>query len=148
MLTPQDRWDISDLLSRYCFAADLRDLAALDAVFTDDVECVFQSGSRIGRDNVRAFMDSVLSRLSATQHNVTSSVVVESGDGATGMTHLLAQHVREGIEGGETLAMGGTYHDEFRRTDDGWRIARRQLVGSWRVGNPEVLNVDTSLSDS
>ena len=81
MPSPQDRWDISDLLSRYCFAADTRSLAALDEVFTEDVECVFQTGSRTGRDNVREFMGGILASLTATQHNLTSSVVTESAGG-------------------------------------------------------------------
>ena len=139
MLSPQDRWDISDLLSRYCFAVDARNLAALDEVFTEDVDCVFQTGSRTGRDNVREFMGGILANLTATQHNLTSSVVTESAGGAEGTTYLVVQHVREGAEGGETYAMGGTYHDRFRRAGAGWRICRRELVGSWRSGNPAVV---------
>jgi hypothetical protein len=139
MLTPQDRWEISDLLSRYCFAADTRNLALLDEVFTEDVECVFQTGARSGRDNVRDFMNGVLVTLTATQHNMTSSVVTETQGGAEGTTYLIVQHVRDGAEGGETYAMGGTYYDKFRIDNGTWRICRRELVGSWRAGNPGVM---------
>jgi hypothetical protein len=139
MLTPEDRWEISDLLSRYCFAADTRNLTLLDEVFTEDVECVFQTGSRTGRDNVREFMGGILATLTATQHNLTSSVVTATPDGAEGTTYLIVQHVRAGAAGGETFAMGGTYYDRFRRESGAWRIRRRELVGSWRSGNPGVM---------
>jgi uncharacterized protein (TIGR02246 family) len=139
MLTSDDRWAISDLLSRYCIAADSRDLALLDDVFTEDVTCIFQTGSRTGRDSVRDFMDSILQHLTATQHNVTTSVVTESADGAEGTTYLIVQHARTGAEGGDTFAMGGTYYDRFRRENGAWRIWRRELIGSWRTGNPDVM---------
>jgi SnoaL-like domain len=139
MLTSDDRWEISDLLSRYCIAADSRNLALLDDVFTEDVACVFQTGSRTGRDSVREFMGSILKHLTATQHNVTTSVVTEVADGAEGTTYLIVQHVRAGAEGGDTFAMGGTYYDRFRRENGAWRIWRRELIGSWRTGNPDVM---------
>jgi ketosteroid isomerase-like protein len=139
MLSAEDRWSIADALANYCMAVDTRDLALLDSVLTEDVECVFQTGARSGRDNVKEFISGVLTSLTATQHNLTSSVVTGEGDRATGKTYLLVQHVRDGIEGETTLLMGGTYHDEFRREASGWRIARRQLIGTWRTGNPAVL---------
>jgi hypothetical protein len=139
LLTSDDRWEISDVLSRYCIAADSRNLAMLDDVFTEDVACIFQTGSRTGRDSVRDFMASILKTLTATQHNVTTSVVTESADGAEGTTYLIVQHLREGAEGGETFAMGGTYYDRFRRDNGAWRIYRRELIGSWRTGNPDVM---------
>jgi hypothetical protein len=138
-LTADDRWEISDLLNRYCIAADSRHLELLDEVFTETIEAVFQTGSRTGRDAVRDFMGSILKHLNSTQHNVTTSVVTETADGASGTTYLIVQHVREGADGGETYAMGGTYYDTFVRQDGAWRISRRELIGSWRVGNPAVM---------
>jgi ketosteroid isomerase-like protein len=139
LLTSDDRWEISDLLSRYSIAVDSRNLALLDEVFTEDVQCVFQTGSGNGRDAVRDFMWSVLKHLTATQHNITSSVVTASGDEAEGTSYLVVQHLRTGAEGGETFAMGGTYYDRFRRENGAWRIYRRELIGSWRSGNPDVM---------
>jgi ketosteroid isomerase-like protein len=139
MLTADDRWAIADTLSNYCLAVDTRDFALLDSVLTEDVDCIFQTGAQTGRANVKDFISGVLATLTATQHNLTSSVVTGDGDHATGKTYLLVQHVKDGIEGGNTLLMGGTYHDEFRREPAGWRIARRQLIGTWRTGNPAVL---------
>jgi 3-phenylpropionate/cinnamic acid dioxygenase small subunit len=108
-------------------------------VFTEDVECVFQTGSRQRCDNVREFMGGILANLTSTQHNLTSSTVSETSDGAAATTYLVVQHVRDSAEGGTTYAMGGTYHDRLRHEPDGWRIYRRELVGSWRSGNPDVL---------
>jgi hypothetical protein len=139
MLSPQDRWEISDLLARYCLAADTRELSLLDDVLTPDVECVYQTGRAAGREEVKAFMAAVLSRLTATQHNLTTSVVTDTPGGAAGTTYLVVQHTLAGAEGGDTYAMGATYRDRFVRTPAGWRISRRELTGSWRSGNPAVL---------
>jgi SnoaL-like domain len=139
VLTAEDRWEISDLLSRYCMAADSRNLSLLDEVFTEDVICVFQTGKCNGRDAVRGFMGSVLQHLTATQHNLTSCLVTESAHGAEGRTYLIVQHVRSGAEGGETYTMGGTYIDSFRRDNGAWRIYRRELAGTWRTGNADVM---------
>jgi ketosteroid isomerase-like protein len=148
MLSSDDRWAISDVLSTYCLAVDTRDFDLLATVLTEDVECVFQTGTRVGRDNVRAFIAGILSSLTATQHNLTSSVVTGDGDSATGQTYLLVQHVKDGLEDGTTFLIGGTYHDEFRRGADGWQISRRHLVGTWRTGNPAVLAGAGSLDPS
>jgi hypothetical protein len=139
MLSPQDRWEISDLLARYCIAADTRELSLLDDVLTPDVECVYQTGRAAGLENVKAFMAAVLSRLTASQHNLTTSVVTEAPGGATGTTYLVVQHLLAAAEGGDTYAMGATYRDRFVRTPGGWRISRRELTGSWRSGNAAVL---------
>jgi hypothetical protein len=139
MLSPQDRWEISDLLGRYCIAVDTRELSLLDDVLTSDVECVYQTGRAAGLENVKAFLAAVLSRLTATQHNLTTSVITETPGGAAGTTYLVVQHVLAGAEGGDTFTIGATYRDRFVRTPAGWRIGHRELTGSWRSGNPAVL---------
>jgi hypothetical protein len=64
----EDRWAISDVPSTYCLAVDTRDFDLLETVLTEDVECIFQTGTRVGRDNAREFIAGVLSTLTATQH--------------------------------------------------------------------------------
>src|SRR5260370_38960925 len=104
MLSPQDRWEISDLLGRFCIAADTRELSLLDDVLTSDVECVFQTGTAAGLDSVKAKMSAGLSRLNATQHNLTTSVVTVAPGGAAGTTQLVAQHMRSGADRDDTHA--------------------------------------------
>src|SRR5260370_41975433 len=84
MLSPQDRWEISDLLGRFCIAADTRELSLLDDVLTSDVECVFQTGTAAGLDSVKAQMAARLRRLAAAQHNPTPPVVTRAPGGAAG----------------------------------------------------------------
>src|SRR5260370_21421595 len=102
MLSPQDRWEISDLLGRFCIAADTRELSLLDDVLTSDVECVFQTGTAAGLDSVKAKMAAVLSPLTATQHHLTTSVVTEAPRGAAGPTYPVAQHLPPAAHRGHT----------------------------------------------
>jgi hypothetical protein len=41
--------------------------------------------------------------------------------------------------GGDVFRGGGYYIDRAVRTDDGWRIARRDVRNIWRGGNQNVL---------
>jgi hypothetical protein len=89
---------------------------------------------------VQEFIGGIVAKLSSTHHNLTSSLVTETGDGAEGTTYLIVLHVRGDAEGEDMYATGGVYKDQFRRTTDGWRIARRKLTGVWRAGNAGMLH--------
>src|SRR5260370_37238706 len=71
MLSPQDRWEISDLLGRFCIAADTRELSLLDDVLTSDVEGVFQTGTPAGLVSVTPKNAEQLSRHSTPPPNLT-----------------------------------------------------------------------------
>ena len=42
-------------------------------------------------------------------------------------------------EGGPLFTLAGRDTDLFRRTDEGWKIAERELETMWVDGNPAVL---------
>ena len=41
----------------------------------------------------------------------------------------------------QTILMGLWYVDEYRRTDAGWRISRREEVKSWVFNAPDFMNL-------
>lgn len=133
-----DKQEIAETLYRYATALDTRDRELLRDVFLEDAS--FEIGAGVGDfQGVDAIADVViefLGGLEASQHILTNPVIVLDGDRASSTCYLHAQHyMPDQRTGGNTLEIGGTYHDQLVRTPDGWRIERRRLDVTWTEGN-------------
>lgn len=133
-----DKLEITETLYRYATALDTRDRELLREVFLEDA--VFLIGAGVGRyDGVEAIGSVVtefLGGLEASQHIITNPVIELDGDTASSRCYLHAQHyMPDQRTGGNTLEIGGTYHDQLVRTADGWRIRQRELEVTWTEGN-------------
>lgn len=133
-----DKQEITEVLYRYATALDTRDRELLREVFLDDA--LFVIGAGVGDfQGVDAIADIViefLGGLESSQHILTNPVVELEGDRARSTCYLHAQHyMPDQRTGGNTLEIGGTYHDDLVRTADGWRIERRHLEVTWTEGN-------------
>jgi len=126
-----DRLTISDVLVRYATAQDTRDWVLLASCFTDDATLDYDTSGVFDRQHFLEHCEAGLAPMKATQHYVTNHVVDVNGDRARSTSYVLAQHVRADDV---TFTLGGVYHDELVRTPDGWRIARRRFVTSWKAG--------------
>ena len=122
----------------YCWALDDHAWDDLDDVFATDATAEL-GGEYVGLAAIKDRVASVLLRLRASQHMVSTHQVTLDGDAATCRCYLHAQHVRE-IDGLEAqFVVGGRYDDELVRAPDGWRITRRVLTVIWTAGDPRVL---------
>jgi 3-phenylpropionate/cinnamic acid dioxygenase small subunit len=126
-----DRLAVSDVLIRYATAQDTRDWELLASCFTDDARLDYDTSGVFGRDDFVAHSRAGLARMKATQHSVTNHVIEVDGDRARSTSYVIAQHVRQDDV---TFTLGGTYHDDFVRSGNGWRIASRRFVTSWKAG--------------
>ena len=134
-LTPEDRWEIADLLARCAFAADTRDMRLLDEVFVPEATGDFgPAGKPQGRDAVKALFLQLLQAHDATQHLMSSSLVTTMPAGAHAWTSFVAQCLR----GRDVVAMGGTDEDDLVRRDGKWRLAHRTILKSWTGGAPAL----------
>ncbi len=133
-----DRMAIIAVTHDYCWALDTNSWDALDDVFLPDATA--ELGRPLeGRDAIKARIRSALEPLDDSQHLVATHQVRVDGDEATCRCYLQAQHVRAGVEGGDTFMFAGRYEDRFERTSDGWRIRHRTIVRMWTDGNPAVV---------
>lgn len=133
-----ERETIVDLTVRYAWALDTRQWADLDDVFVPDATARLPGflGSREAiKDRVRR----VLEPLDASQHLVSNHQVIFEGERATCRCSLQAQHVRTLSTGSANYLVGGSYFDQLVRTEQGWRIAHRELVIIWTEGDPAVV---------
>jgi hypothetical protein len=88
--------------------------------FTDDGSLNTLGEPIIGHALIAEFAETTHAGLSAMRHEATNIVIDVDGDSATGAAFLKAFMVPD-----HTMVITGRYDDEFRRTDDGWRIRSR-----------------------
>jgi SnoaL-like domain len=133
-----DEQQIIDVTIAYAWALDTKQLAQLRNVFTADATAVLRG---VECDGVEAIIERItpsILRLDVTQHLIGNHQVVVDVDTATCRCQLQSQHVKAGVEGGDTFLIGGIYDDRFARTADGWRITHRVMTQTWTTGNPAV----------
>ena len=125
----EDRNDIVDRLSQYCFAVDFGEWERLEAVFAEDVSATYILRPH-GLDDVHfsdrastvGWLRSVLGERSAQapMHAMTNHLVTVKRDHDTARS-------RSYLAG-----RGGLYTVEWRRTAEGWRAV------NWEMRNFEV----------
>ena len=121
-----DELAIRDVLHRYALGLDRHDAEMVRACFAEDVEAEY-GGHALPRgvDNVLRLVAGAGGFVS-TMHHVGTTVVTKLTEHTAeteqyAITYLLAREA-----GGHVLTTRGVhYSDIFRRTDSGWRIARR-----------------------
>ena len=142
-----DRAEIHDVVVRYGWALDTKDWALLDTCFTDDAQVDYSSnpGGKAGPyREVRSWLQKVFSAFPMTQHLMTNVDVALQGDTArvrTMVTNPQGAATRAGPL--HVFFVGGRYDDDFVRTADGWKIARRVETTLWFQGSlPDELLVE------
>ena len=121
----------AELVSAFAFLVDHQRYRELSELFTND--CVFSRPgvSLNGRQELLSFMQS--RSATAVSRHFCSTPFMErvSTDEAAAVTYL-SFYEGEPAETGVARVNGITafaeYHDEFRRTPDGWRISHRKVV--------------------
>ena len=125
---------IRNLIARLAQLADDGDLDEYIQLFTDDArwDAGAAFGCRTGHDEIRA--GAVERRASGTagpgthtRHVITTSVVSAQGDSGTGRSVF---HFYRKTDGVPELALIGIYEDAFERTERGWCLAHRKIVGA------------------
>jgi 3-phenylpropionate/cinnamic acid dioxygenase small subunit len=134
-----DERSIIDVCVRYATAIDDRDWARLRSCFLPHAVGIYHSDRTLqGAEEIVETIRTAVTPLSRTQHLVGTFVVDVQGEEASSSCYLHAQHVREGVPGGEKYVIAGRYVDRFARSEDGWRIRERRLDRWWTDGNPAV----------
>ncbi len=147
-----DRQQISDVIHRYCRAADRLDIDLFKTVFWDDG--VYEGGPADGPASafIPALIGDVVRNMFVVSHHAVSNILIElDGDVAHAETYLVAYHLSHptpesraaliGRENAEAAGyaddqviefiLGARYIDRFERRNGDWRIAKRKLVPEW-----------------
>ena len=130
----EDRLALQEQIARYSYAWDERDLDGYVALFAEDA--IFEvdpelpggpSVHRRGREEIRSWAEERMAARSPdvqVRHHQSGTVFEELGaDHARTRTMLLTSRVGPGGQ----PPSSGIYYDEWQRTPEGWRVARRTL---------------------
>lgn len=122
-----DREDITAILHQYCRGMDLLDMDLLSGAFTDDGFLDIGEEERLqtrGRSEIHEAMKR-MKRFSRSSHHLSNvQIQFVDADNANCVSYVTAWHQ---TPDGHSGTMLGQFHDVFRRTSEGWRIANRQL---------------------
>jgi uncharacterized protein (TIGR02246 family) len=136
----RDRFELRDLVERYGAAADAADRQAFADVFTVDGALVTSQGIVIaGQATLAGVVDGLVSRYRRTMHFVGRQTVVVNGDAAEGTVTCLAHHLYDADRISRDTLMLMQYADLYRRSEGGWRIARREIDVAWTLDRPVIV---------
>ena len=127
---------IRQLKARYFRLLDTRDWDGLVGVFTDPVEIDVRQDGGVLTTSPQVFVASVRESLAGAvtvHHGHMPELELTSASSATG---IWAMEDRIWFPDGapvSRLVGYGHYHETYRRTDDGWRIASMRLTRLHRV---------------
>lgn len=136
-----DRLEIQDLIARYAYAIDDRNLDELDNVFTQDAIIDYHElGGSVGTlAETKAFLAEALPNFPGFQHMCATTKIDLDGDKAKTRTILFNPMIAKHQGKEQVFFVGLWYEDELVRTEDGWRIKHRYERASWNYNTPEGL---------
>jgi hypothetical protein len=139
-----DRLALQALVTDYAYAIDERDFDALDAIFTADAQIDYRAMGGIAGayPEIKAWLKTALAAFPAYMHLNGNLRFRLHGDRASGTVACFNPMVLpEGLAEtpGQTMFLGLWYHDDYLRTAEGWRIARRSETKSYAYNVPSAM---------
>jgi ketosteroid isomerase-like protein len=122
------RAEIRELIARYCFTIDARDVEGIGACFTRDGRFRSVDGqmNAAGRDAVVEQFHGRFAVLGPSNH-FTHDQLVEFTPGEPHRARGIVNSHAEVIRNGEPMLASLRYHDEYRLEEGRWRFADRAL---------------------
>ena len=142
---------LKKLIDTYHWRADHFDWQGWSECFTEDAEFEFPGafGTMCGRKNIhdicKSNMDHVYGEMQHVMVNLDFDLT--GPNTATGHGNLIFTAIPDPLKQSVNFMSGGRYNWEFKRTDDGWLIAKAHLVFLWTAGQDQE-DVFNANSDS
>ncbi|GGN46757.1 hypothetical protein GCM10011349_14280 [Novosphingobium indicum] len=134
-----DREDIIEVLNLYGFAMDTRRWDLFDRIFTADCDVDYgPTSSWQDREQFKTDFGTFHELFDATQHVMTNHLVQVDGDTAAAHTYGSWRLIRHAAGDPPVWDGSGYYDDQFVRTPEGWRVAKRTCRVVFWTGNPKV----------
>ncbi len=122
------RVQICELIARYCFVIDARDVDGIGDCFTHDgsFRSIDGAMNAAGRDAVIEQFHSRFSVLGPSNHFTHDHLITFDESDASHATGLVNAHA-EVVRNDAAMWTSLRYHDEYRREDGRWRFQVRSL---------------------
>ncbi len=144
VLSAEDRLDIIELTARFDWACDTDDWDEWERLWLPDGEFVTPGGSYRGAEGLAEFTRVFRERgpgahqegfAARSRFHLPINFVFERGDDVDAVRYVAQFMGPRAREDGAAAFASGWYDDVVRRTDAGWRFARRVFT-SWDQGAP------------
>ena len=140
-----DRLEIEDLVNGYSHVVDSRDFDKFRDLFTADAHIDYSAfDGSVGtlEDTISFLKSAVTPELFPNCQHMVSNIRLElNGDTATGRVMCLnPMQMALPDNTHHVFMLGLWYLDEYRRTDSGWRISRREEEKSWTFNTPDFMS--------
>jgi ketosteroid isomerase-like protein len=127
----QDRIDIADVLYRYSSAVDSFDTEGVRSTLADDIEAHYGNAEPVfGGDALAAWIAEATATVIWQHHLLNVYHVKIDGDEASTLAYLTSYQVFK-EDPAAAIILVARYHDELRRTPDGWKISKRVMELLW-----------------
>jgi SnoaL-like domain len=127
----QDRLDITDALYKYSSSIDSFDIEGVRSVLADDVWAQYGKLDPVSGGDALAEWISAATGSIVWQHHLLSVYHVKvDGDSASALSYLTSYQVFD-PEPNVAKTLVARYHDELRRTPEGWKLSRRTAEFLW-----------------
>ncbi|GHD29315.1 nuclear transport factor 2 family protein [Parahalioglobus pacificus] len=143
-----DRLEIQDLVYYYAHLIDTKNFDALrETVFTEDAHIDYSVfGGSVGdlESTIAYLKQAVTNELFPDTQHLNANVQVQlDGDTASGRV-MCFNPMDMALPDGKrhTFFLGLWYVDDYRRTEQGWRISRRVEEKSWVFNTPEFMSFE------
>jgi 3-phenylpropionate/cinnamic acid dioxygenase small subunit len=142
-----DRFEIQDLVFHYAHLIDSKSFDRLrEDVFTADAHVDYSAmGGSVGdlEETIVFLKASVTNEVFPNTQHLNANVQVQlQGNEATGRVMCFnPMEMRLGEASTQTFFLGLWYVDTYRRTEEGWRIARRAEEKSWVFNLPDFMSL-------
>jgi uncharacterized protein (TIGR02246 family) len=137
MVSLEDKLAIQEVIARYSYTYDAQDAEGFAALFTEDaVWELFASGATCpeirlaSRTAIRAWAAQRLQerRGRFTSRHYQSGVLFDELTSESARTRTMVLVTHQGVtEAAPRPTASGVYHDQWRKTHEGWRFAHRIL---------------------
>ena len=131
-----DRLEIESVIIAYAWALDTKQFDRLDDVFTPDASLDYTTSGGVKGEypEVKAWLSSILPHFPVYQHLISNVEVAIDGDTATSRAALYNPMGHDKAGKRVFFYVGAEYHDQWVRTDAGWRITNRFEQTVWMDG--------------
>ena len=138
----QDRTDIADVLYRYSSAVDSFDKERLRSCLADDIHATYGNAEPVTDGDALANWISDATATCIWQHHLLNVYHVNiDGDQASTLSYLTSYQVFE-EDPKAAIILVARYHDELRRTPDGWKLSKRVMELLWGETKPDAGYLD------
>jgi hypothetical protein len=119
---------IKQLKARCCRFIDTKDWDGYRALLAEDFHLARDGGVHDGREQVLAYVSTALASATTVHHVHTPEITITGTESATAIWPM-NDYVEIPVDESSFVLRGyGHYHEDYVRTEEGWRVKSSELI--------------------